>query len=408
MDQQSIFAQHKIRAKEIFEEATFEEFFGNYLFETSDQAYYEFASNEHGAAAWLNQDLEPIKVEEERRSYLPAIVPLACSFNHCEPIDSTLFEDKRFSDIEARIRHGGKSLAQKANKAYMDVLNAAVSDRNLVSASGQNLDELLADVFSLQVNAGFRPDRFILPQHLEAKLVQLKIVLRDNAISSSHYVGKTISGQNAFWSEHSGSGTILMFDSNIGITLTKKPKFATIERLEAFTAGVCGYLSLNPIIKNTQGVIAITHVDQILARRTGGTSTVQIARPITYVESGRIDELKALDGSKFDLTKLVRLCEELNTCYANESYLAVTMLTRAVLDHVPPIFGYKTFAEVANNFGGKSLRKSLQNLQNSSRNISDTYLHLPIRNKESLPNRTQVDSSNDIDVLLAEIIRILR
>jgi hypothetical protein len=135
---------------------------------------------------------------------------------------------------------------------------------------------------------------------------------------------------------------------------------------------------------------------------------MQTATQVVYVELGRINELRVLASSKFDLAKLIRLCEELNICYANGSYLAVTMLTRAVLDHVPPIFGYNTFVEVTSNYGGKSLKKSLQNLQNSSRNISDAYLHLPIRDKESLPNKTQVDFSNDMDVLQAEIIRILK
>jgi hypothetical protein len=196
-----------------------------------------------------------------------------------------------------------------------------------------------------------------------------------------------------------------MFDCKCGIALTKIARFDTIDRLCAFTPGVCGYLSLNPVIKNTQGIIAITNIDEILAKRP---SKMQTAMEITYVEISRINELKALTNSQFDLTKLIRLCEELNSCYESENYLAVTMLTRAILDHVPPVFGHNTFAEVSNNYGGKSLKKSLQNLQNSSRNISDAYLHLPIRIKESLPNKTQVDFSNDIDVLLAEIIRILK
>ncbi len=48
----------------------------------------------------------------------------------------------------------------------------------------------------------------------------------------------------------------------------------------------------------------------------------------------------------------------------------------------------------------------MTNLENSSRKIADSYLHTRIRNKESLPNRTQVNFSNDMDVLLSEIIRI--
>ena len=126
-----------------------------------------------------------------------------------------------------------------------------------------------------------------------------------------------------------------------------------------------------------------------------------------YVHKNRLDELRYVESNDFDLSKLIRLCEELNTVFQHENYLSVAMLVRAILDHVPPIFGYKTFIEVVNNYGGKSLKKSLQNLQNSSRNIADAHLHEPIRQKESLPNETQVDFRNDLDVLLAEIVRIL-
>ena len=99
---------------------------------------------------------------------------------------------------------------------------------------------------------------------------------------------------------------------------------------------------------------------------------------------------------------------ELNINFSNGCYLAVTMLSRAILDHVPPIFGYGTFEEVANNYKGKSFRNSMLHLQNSLRNIADSHLHLPIRKKETLPNKTQVNFSNDLDVLLAEIVRILK
>jgi len=129
---------------------------------------------------------------------------------------------------------------------------------------------------------------------------------------------------------------------------------------------------------------------------------------IQYVDSARLLELREIRSKKFDLSKLIQFCVELNKCYADESYLAVTMLIRAILDHVPPIFGYKTFLEVSNNYGGKSLKKSLQTLQNTSRNIADNYLHLTIRDKESLPNKTQVNFANDLDVLLAEIVRLLK
>ena len=50
----------------------------------------------------------------------------------------------------------------------------------------------------------------------------------------------------------------------------------------------------------------------------------------------------------------------------------------------------------------------MEHLQNSSRKIADSNLHTLIRGKESLPSQIQVNFSNDVDVLLAEIIRVLK
>jgi hypothetical protein len=129
-----------------------------------------------------------------------------------------------------------------------------------------------------------------------------------------------------------------------------------------------------------------------------------------YISQARLTELKALRPTAFDLRKLIRLCEEIDLSFRNQCFLAVAALTRALLDHVPPIFGHNKFNEVANNYGGggKSFKDLMQHLENSARRIGDAHLHLQIRNSESLPTSTQVNFSNDLDALLAEIIRILR
>jgi len=128
----------------------------------------------------------------------------------------------------------------------------------------------------------------------------------------------------------------------------------------------------------------------------------------TYVDEVRNADLRRANSTKYDLRKLVALCEELNICYRSQCYHAVAALTRTLLDHVPPTFGLRTFAEVANNYGGsKSFRECMQRLEGSARNIADMHLHTPIRHSEALPTRTQVNFSNDVDVLLAEAVRLL-
>ena len=126
---------------------------------------------------------------------------------------------------------------------------------------------------------------------------------------------------------------------------------------------------------------------------------------ISYIDIDRISELKNLKNKKFDLSKLIQICEELNNAAISKSYYSVSLLGRAVIDHIPPIFKCENFAEYANNKSGKSIKASLLNLQNSLRKISDNHIHSPIQQKEITPNIKQIDFSNDLDVLLGEVIR---
>lgn len=126
-----------------------------------------------------------------------------------------------------------------------------------------------------------------------------------------------------------------------------------------------------------------------------------------YIENSTILALSGLKSEKYDLTNLIKMCKELNDNYSLNNYLACGMLIRAILDHVPPIFNKKIFAEVANSYGTKSFKDIILPLEDSARKISDSYLHNPIRKKEILPNKTQVSFQPNMDVLLSEIVRIL-
>jgi len=145
-----------------------------------------------------------------------------------------------------------------------------------------------------------------------------------------------------------------------------------------------------------------------LRRKGGREAQAPQASASVFVNQSRLQELRDIQDGPFDLKRLVALCEELNVCAANDCVHAVAMLTRAIIDHVPPIFGAKTFAEVASSYAGaRSFKESMAHLAISARKIADSHLHVQIRSKEVLPNRTQVDFSRDLDVLLAEIVRIL-
>jgi len=127
-----------------------------------------------------------------------------------------------------------------------------------------------------------------------------------------------------------------------------------------------------------------------------------------YIDPRRLNQLRNIKNEKFDLVKLIKLCEELNKSYKDESYFAVAMLVRAILDHVPPIFDCNDFTQVAGKHGGRSFKESMQHLDISSRKIADRHLHSQIRRKENLPYGTQVNFASDLDVLLEEIATILK
>lgn len=131
-----------------------------------------------------------------------------------------------------------------------------------------------------------------------------------------------------------------------------------------------------------------------------------------YVNEERLAELRNSKYDKFDLTWLIKLCEELNDNFKYGNYLTVAMISRTILNHIPPIFGKNKFEEVVNNYGApkenKSFKLNMKRLFESLKNIADRILHGEIRVKETLPNAIQVDFRQDFDVLLGEIVRILK
>lgn len=131
-----------------------------------------------------------------------------------------------------------------------------------------------------------------------------------------------------------------------------------------------------------------------------------------YVNQSRINELKKCSKKEFDLTKLIRLCDELNIANQQRLFFAAGTLVRAILDHIPPIFCQPNFSGVANNYKAigkeKSFKDSMEQLDKSMRKIVDTILHSQITKSETLPNETQIDCKRDLDRLLEEVVRLLK
>jgi hypothetical protein len=77
------------------------------------------------------------------------------------------------------------------------------------------------------------------------------------------------------------------------------------------------------------------------------------------------DSIQKAGGSRFGLPLCVRAAVLLRD----------RMLIHGLLDHVPPMFGFKTFSEVANNYagGGRSFKETMHHLENTSRKVGDAY-----------------------------------
>lgn len=137
------------------------------------------------------------------------------------------------------------------------------------------------------------------------------------------------------------------------------------------------------------------------------TEAAKIVAKPPYVDLTRISELQSLPAQDWDYTKLIRLCLELNIAHEQDCHYAVAMLVRSITDHVPPIFRVTTFRQVVSNYSGtRSFRDAMSHLDTGLRKIADSFLHEQIRQREIIPNSTQVNFSQALDLLLGEVIRL--
>jgi len=111
---------------------------------------------------------------------------------------------------------------------------------------------------------------------------------------------------------------------------------------------------------------------------------------VFIVAPALITRLEALTASTYDVASLVRMCREINSSFAHDNVLAVALLMRTVLNHVPPVFGHNTFEQVVASMG-KSLKESFEHLEKGLRKIADFYTHKKIGAFESYPSAVQVE-----------------
>jgi hypothetical protein len=99
---------------------------------------------------------------------------------------------------------------------------------------------------------------------------------------------------------------------------------------------------------------------------------------------------------------------ELNRSYNMGNYFARAMLTRGVLNHVPPVFGKASFGEVANNYSGgrRSFKETMHQLETQLGKLPTLICTCRSGKRKTLPAAQQVNFAPQLDVLLSEIVRI--
>jgi hypothetical protein len=114
--------------------------------------------------------------------------------------------------------------------------------------------------------------------------------------------------------------------------------------------------------------------------------------------------LKAVQGARLDPSKLVKMCEELNNAYARGNYISSALLLRAIINHVPSVFGANTFSEVVSQ-AGRSIKAILARLNDDARPIADLHTHILMRQTEHLPTKNQLEPyKTSFEVLIHEVL----
>lgn len=245
-----------------------------------------------------------------------------------------------------------------------------------MSAADKELESIANQVASLETKfvSGSSLGKYLQSEEQAAfkRLVAEAISLLDSVLGEENNFSRNIAG-----TVNSGSGGFI-----------GGPSYACVQETRGLIIGAANHLrrmeNLNPKMTQTNQQSA-------------------------YIDSGRLAELKSLTPSKFDLSRLIRLCEELNMAHSNNCLMSIAMLVRAIVDHIPPILGQQSFTAVASNYSGaKSFKGSMQRLDTSLRSVADAHLHTQARPREVLPTFNQVDFRADLDVLLGETIRTLK
>ena len=123
-----------------------------------------------------------------------------------------------------------------------------------------------------------------------------------------------------------------------------------------------------------------------------------------FVDKELLERIRKLKSERFDFSKLVKFIEELNINYKIGNYLSSLLILRAIINHIPPVFGFRTFSEYVSQ-SNRSIKNILQKLEDEARPIADLHTHITIRKSENVPSKNQIEPYKpSVEILLNEIV----
>lgn len=115
-------------------------------------------------------------------------------------------------------------------------------------------------------------------------------------------------------------------------------------------------------------------------------------------------------NTNWKVDKLLALCAELNDSYASNNPYACAALIRAILDHIPPVFGHRDFKQVAaqHTFTVQRTDKAHAQKLTGFKDIADDALHRPISTNIPLITMNDIPEPTRLRAVLHELVTLMR
>ncbi|MER6477686.1 hypothetical protein [Streptomyces filamentosus] len=129
-----------------------------------------------------------------------------------------------------------------------------------------------------------------------------------------------------------------------------------------------------------------------------------------YLDAELLADLEdAAQNTQWKIGKLLALCAELNDSYAAGHAYACAALIRAVLDHIPPVFGHRDFKQVAaqHTFTVQRTDKAHAQKLAGFKDIADDALHRPISTNIPLITMNDIPEPARLRAVLHELVTLM-